>query len=201
MTIFYFIRHGDTDAVGKTLVGRLPGVHLNPEGKAQALRAAEIMDSVQLDLLFTSPLERTMETASLIAERQNLEPVICEALNEISCGDWSGAPFEKLVKDEAWLRFNRFRSTARIPGGELAVEVQCRVISKIEEWRNRYPAKKVAAVSHGDVIKSALMHFTGMPIDFIHRIRINTASITAIAVSEYGAEVLFVNYTGSMGNI
>lgn len=70
-TVVLLIRHGDTDAVGRCLVGRLPHVHLNSRGREQAARVARLAATIQLAAVYSGPLERSRETAraTLVQER------------------------------------------------------------------------------------------------------------------------------------
>ncbi len=67
MTFVYFVRHGRASFTGNRISGYLPGVHLSPEGKVQAFRAAEYLKNAPLAAIYASPLERAMETAACIA--------------------------------------------------------------------------------------------------------------------------------------
>ncbi|MFO7963004.1 MAG: histidine phosphatase family protein [Desulfobacterales bacterium] len=201
MTVFLMIRHGDTDAVGNMLAGRREGFHLNTRGNRQVGRLSTMIQGVELAAVFTGPLERTVETASAIAEPQRLNPVISEALNEIATGDWTGLRFDELKEDARWRRFNTFRSGTGIPGGEYAAEVQNRVVTKMLEWVEAYPGKALALVSHADVIKAAVSYFAGIPIDFMLRLHIDPASVSIISVRDYGPEVLCINCTGDLASM
>ena len=68
MTRILLIRHGANDAHKKgVLTGWTPGVHLNPEGRAQAKALAQRLASTLIEAVYASPLERTLETAEIIA--------------------------------------------------------------------------------------------------------------------------------------
>ncbi|MGH2606746.1 MAG: histidine phosphatase family protein, partial [Anaerolineales bacterium] len=63
MTLLYLIRHGENEWVGKRLPGWAPGLHLNERGREQAERLAGELSSVQFQAVYSSPLERAVETA------------------------------------------------------------------------------------------------------------------------------------------
>ncbi len=71
MTRILLIRHATNDTVGKRFAGRMPGVHLNEEGWAQARKLAERLMHVPLAAVYSSPLERVVETATPTAEQHN----------------------------------------------------------------------------------------------------------------------------------
>ncbi len=197
MTTFFLIRHGDTDALGKTLSGRLPGVRLNAAGRAQVERLAERLAAERIDVIVTSPLERARETAGPLARRLGLEPRIAEELNEYDFGEWSGMSFRELEPDERWRRFNAFRAGARPPGGELMLEVQARAVGLVQRLCEERADGRVALVSHGDVIRAALLYYLGAPLDHFLRVEVSPASVSALEVGPYGPRVLFVNRTDS----
>src|SRR4051794_3263216 len=108
---FYFIRHAAHDNVGCFLAGRMEGIRLGPAGKAQAERLAHRMQREEINAIYSSPRERTRQTAAAIAQACNLdEPETAEALDEIDFGTWSGQTFETLDADPAWRRWNSTRS-------------------------------------------------------------------------------------------
>src|SRR5438067_4319014 len=132
MITFFLIRHGDTDALGKTLAGWRPGWHLSSNGRAQADRLAQKLARFPISAIHTSPLERAEETAEPIAALHKLELLRSNEIGEVHMGSWEGLPFEDLEQREDWRRFHAFRSGSRAPGGESMLEVQARMMRHIE---------------------------------------------------------------------
>jgi len=197
MTTFLLIRHGDTDAIGQTLAGWTPGWHLNARGKQQAERLAQRLAERPIRAVYTSPLERTVETAEPIARRHGLEAQLVEALGEIRLGEWEGRPFKELDPREDWRKFNAFRSGTRAPGGELMIETQTRMVQQITSLCERHPSDTVALVSHADPLRAVVAYFLGMPLDLVSRLEIGPASLTVLQVHGWGARVLSLNETES----
>jgi len=193
MTTFLLIRHGDTDAIGQVMAGWTPGWHLNARGKQQAERLAQRLSDRPIRAIYTSPLERTMETAEPIARRHGLEPQQVEALGEIRLGEWEGRPFTELDRREDWRKFNAFRSGTRAPGGELMIETQTRMVQQITLLRERHPEETIAVVSHADPLRALIAYFFGMPLDLISRLEIGPASLSVLQVHGWGARVLGLN--------
>lgn len=100
MAIFLLIRHGENDWVGKKLAGRLPGVHLNKNGLTQAEELASSLRNLPIKAIYSSPLERAMETAQPLAEAKALEINICENLSEINFGNWQGKNHQTNAQNE-----------------------------------------------------------------------------------------------------
>ncbi len=99
----------------------------------------------------------------------------------------------ELEQDPRWRLYNQFRSGTWAPGGELMIETQARVVTGMERLRIDYPGRSIAIFSHGDPIKVALMHYLGMPTDFIHRLEVGPASVSVVRVEDWGAMVLKMN--------
>lgn len=193
MALFFLIRHAENDYVGRRLAGWSPGVHLNDEGRAQAARLADRLANAGISALYSSPLERALETAAPLAERLGLEVRIRETLGEIRFGEWTGHYLQDLRDDPLWKHYNAFRSSTRAPGGESMLDVQLRMVMEIESLRRQHPEGAVAIVSHGDAIRAAVLHYAGIPLDLMQRIEISTASVSVILVEDHGPQVLGLN--------
>ena len=78
------------------------------------------------------------------------------------------------------------------------LEVQVRAILALEEIRRQHTDQVVALVSHGDVIKAAVAYYLGTPLDLFQRIEISPASISVLAIYDWGARVIRLNDTGDL---
>jgi broad specificity phosphatase PhoE len=185
MTRILLIRHGTTDLLGRVLYGRMPGVHLNDQGREQARVVGEALKArYTMDAVVSSPLERAAETAQLIAAPQGLDITMNENLNEVDCGSWIGKPFPELNESENWRQFNQLRSLTRAPRGESLLEVQARAWKSLEDIQTRHQDGTVAAITHGDIIRSLLLLLLGMPLDHILRLEVAPASVSEIALGK-----------------
>jgi broad specificity phosphatase PhoE len=193
MTRFYLIRHGAIDGLGQRIAGRLPGIALNASGRDQAARLARRLARESVYAIYTSPQRRTVETSEAMARVLGLKIQIAEELDEIDFGDWTGKTYEELGALAEWRDFNLLHSSTRIPNGELLLEAQSRVVGFLGMLSERHPDKTIALVSHGDVIRVALAHQLGIPIDFIMRFDIGPASISAVELHTHGPRVLWIN--------
>jgi probable phosphomutase (TIGR03848 family) len=198
MTRILLIRHATTNSVGKHLSGRMTGVHLNEAGIIQAQHLSERLRELPLAAIYSSPLERAVQTAEPIAKVLGLPYIISEDFLEIAFGEWTNCAFEDLRDQPQFGRFNSFRSCTRIPGGELMIEAQVRMIRGIEKLCLQHQDQTVAVVSHADLIKAALAHYAGIHIDMFQRIEISPASVSVIEIYDDTARVMLVNDTGKI---
>ncbi|MGX9115383.1 histidine phosphatase family protein [Mesorhizobium sp. BHbsci] len=193
-TTFFLIRHAAHDNVGAYLAGRMAGVCLGDIGRAQALRLASHMAPKPLAAICCSPRERTLETAKPIAIACSPDKItICQELDEIDFGAWSGKTFEELNQDADWRVWNSRRQQARTPGGETMLDVQQRVTSLMQQLRKRYQNQSVALVSHADVIKAAVCKVLGLPLGDCFRFDIDPASITTVVSGDWGSKLIRLN--------
>src|SRR3954464_7421014 len=108
MATFYLIRHGATDYAGITVTGRMPGIHLNERGRRQAEELPHRFRGVPISRIYSSPMERTQETAAPLARILGLPVDIAGELTEIDYGEWTGRAIADLRNDERWRLFNSF---------------------------------------------------------------------------------------------
>ncbi len=185
------------DPVGQTIAGRAPGVHLNAQGAAEADQLGIRLSGLPISAIYSSPMERAIETAGPIAARHGLQVVPAPGLMEIDFGSWTGKTLGELEGVPEWRTFNSFRSGSRIPGGENMAEVLARTLAEIDRIRRAHndPGALVALVSHGDVLRVLIGHLFGVPLDLLHRLEISPASVTVITLEEYGPQLLLMNST------
>lgn len=201
MTTFFLIRHGSCSGLNQTLWGRTPGICLNEKGQLQAQRLADRFKNMKLNAIYSSPLERALQTATVIAHTMNLEVRRNEAVNEINFGEWTGKSFEWLSGDERWRHFNRHRSMTMIPSGESFLEVQNRIVKELKTLADEHRKASIAIVSHADVIRSAVAYFAATPIDMIDRFEIAPCSVSVVAVDDDNSTLLTINNMGELGQL
>lgn len=192
------VRHAVNDWVGERLAGWTPGVHLNEEGRAQASDLARRLAEAPLAAVYSSPLERTLETAQALAGPHGLEVQVREGLGEVRYGEWTGRSLEELRKEELWPVVQVYPGGARFPGGESMRESQARIVAEIDGIRDAHPGQTVVVVSHSDPIKMAVAHYAGVPLDLFQRLSVSPASVTAFAFTRFGPHLLCLNHTASL---
>ena len=190
MGVFHLLRHGEHGLLGRVLAGRMPGVGMTERGRAEIAAQAERLAGDKVAAIYASPLQRTRETAEIVAARLGLPIEFRDDLLELDFGEWTGATFDSIRADPRWQAWSTQRSLAVIPGGESMRAVQQRVVAAVVELNERHLHETVVLVSHGDVIRSALVYALGMPLDFYNRIEIAQGSISTIRLDASGIRVL-----------
>jgi probable phosphoglycerate mutase len=200
MAYILLVRHGQNDWVKKNrLAGWTPGVHLNEEGQKQVKELAGRLSQLPIKAIYSSPLERCMETAVALAQPHELEISQLAAVGEVRYGQWEGEKIKKLAKEKAWYAVQHYPSRFRFPDGESFLEVQQRAVEAVESLNNKHQKEIIVIVSHADVIKLVLAYYMGTHIDLFQLIGLSPASVSALALGENGGvQVVRVNDSGPL---
>ncbi|HZA00482.1 MAG TPA: MSMEG_4193 family putative phosphomutase [Acidimicrobiales bacterium] len=208
-TVVLLVRHGTTETTGKELPGRASGLHLAESGREQAEAVAQRIAALietsadgrkaprgRIAAVYSSPLERTRETAAPIAKAAGCEVTIDDALVELDIGEWTGLALEAAYKRPEWATIQRYPSGFTFPGGESFVDMQARMVACLDRLRAAHAGETIVAVSHADPIRAVVAHAMGTHLDLFQRLAISPCSVTAIAYGDGGPLVLTVNATG-----
>lgn len=196
MTVFYFIRHGQT-------LGNTQGIsqgtinteiaYLNDYGKQQAQKLHDQFDINFADRIIASPLVRTQQTAEIVNQTANLLIELDDRIKEISYGDWDGTKKSELkqqfpdlfslISDDV---VPEYYKTAH---GESFLDVETRVADFMQDMAVKYPDEKIIVVSHGFTIRSAVVNALQVQNPFAVPEPENT-SLTKISLLNDGQPVL-----------
>ena len=195
VTTLVLVRHGATElTASKRFSGGLassnPG--LTDEGRAQVREVAEWLAPIgeAFDVVVTSPVRRTVESAEIIAERFGIGMVEEPGFAEMEFGTWDGQTFAEVREQrpeeiESWLG-----SLDVAPGGgESFREVEKRVLDGLSRVLETYAGKTVLVVSHVTPIKTLVAHAVDAPLDALFRMELSTASVSVVSFfGEPGSE-------------
>ncbi len=191
------IRHGLTAATGHTLSGWTPGLHLDERGTRQAEALRDRLRRIPLAAFVVSPLERCVETASIVRGERDLELVVDERLGEVRYGDWTGRELKALAREPLWKVVQAHPSAAAFPGGEALREMQTRAVGAVRDWNERVGDEVTWALcSHGDILKAILADALGMHLDQFQRIHVDPASLSVVRYTPLRPFVVRLNDVG-----
>ncbi len=204
-TLVLFVRHGRTPTTGTTLPGRAPGLHLSAEGLRQADAVATGLAGASAGMpgggvaaVYSSPMERTRETAAPIARAVGRRVRTAPGLIECDFGRWTGRRLKELSRLKAWKSVQRQPSTFRFPGGESFAEMQARITGQVAELVLEHPGETIVCVSHADPIKAALSAALGSPLDMFQRLVVGPCSVSAVLQTDDHPVVLSLNGSASV---
>lgn len=179
-TRFLLVRHATCAQTHSVLLGRAIDAPLDDDGCRQARAVADRLAGEHPNLLQTSPRLRTRQTAVAIAATTGCSPLVCDLLDEVDFGRWSGQSFAMLEHDPEWRRWNAHRATASTPAGASMTAVQQVVLAHLAELARRCPRQTVVLVTHAEIIRAVLLHARGISLDDFHRVDVAPASVTAV---------------------
>jgi broad specificity phosphatase PhoE len=165
-TRLYLVRHGATPLTAENRFSGAIGVDLSDEGRAQVARLAGRLKDDSIKAVYTSPLSRTMETASILAGPLGLTPIPRDGLREISHGHWEGLTREEVetLYPGEYPMWDADPYTFAPEGGESGVAVLARALPVIREIVLAHPEQHVIVVSHKATLRlvlSSLLGFDG----------------------------------------
>lgn len=159
-TTIVLVRHGETDWNRERRYQGHADTPLNRAGRRQAVGLADALRDEGLSAVYTSPLRRASETATIVADRLGLAAEELEALREIDVGDWQG-----LTVDEVRTRFPELVDVAwrsGWPNGETHDQLSERVLPALVALEERHGGGSVLGVTHAGPIRVALAAAAGL---------------------------------------
>lgn len=163
VTRLYLVRHGATQLTAEDRFSGAEGVELSEEGRTQAKRLGERLETERIAAIYSSPLSRALETAGNIATPCKLDVESRDGLREISHGHWEG-----LTRREVESRYpDEYTSWEMDPftfapeQGESGVAVLARALPVIREIVTRHEGERVVVVSHKATIRLLLSSLLG----------------------------------------
>ena len=165
------VRHG---AASITPAGAYIGqrdVGLSDQGRQQIVRLATMLADASVDAVYASDLQRSRESALLLATRFGLQVECTAALREIALGKWEGlTPAQIATRDPAdFARYQQDPANFRVAGGESFQDVADRVIPFFIQMLARNNGQTVLVVAHGGVNRVLLCHLLGLPLSAMRR--------------------------------
>jgi len=189
------VRHAHSTANLKgVLAGRDNRVALSPRGRQEALDLAQVLNTMEFDGLYSSPLRRCKETLVPYLQGRSEPLHLVDDLLEMEYGSWSGKALATLARNDLWKTIQNRPSLVRFPEGESFTEMSLRANRAVLDLAAKH--RRILILSHGDVIKSIVAFHLGVHLDQFQRISIDPASITRIMVPS--SQVIQVNQTAHL---
>jgi broad specificity phosphatase PhoE len=187
VTTIILARHGETDWNRERRWQGQSDPPLNELGREQSRRLADALADVPLAAVYSSDLQRAVETATIVARRKGLPLAAVPELREIDIGEWSGLTSEE-IESRYPQNFRRLELTGRgWERGESYEQLGRRVLAAVERIAAAHAGEQVLVIGHGGAIRSVLAHAEG--VDYLeHRRRsggpLENCALCRIAVED-----------------
>jgi broad specificity phosphatase PhoE len=162
-TRVFLVRHGATLLTAEDRFAGETNVQLSDEGREQARRLATRLGEEKINAVYASPLDRTLETARILAEPHGLSVQPRDGLREISHGHWeqmTRSEVESAYPDEAAM-WDKDPYTFAPVGGESGLQVTARALPALMEIVRQNTDCSVLIVSHKATIRLLLSSLLG----------------------------------------
>jgi len=178
MATIMLIRHGETDWNVEEIFRGQMDVPLNETGISQAKLLAEYLQDIQIEAIYSSPLQRALRTAEIITGYHHVKVKIANGLTDFNYGEWQGLSREMVEQRypgfyDAWLN----NQLTKVPGGESLDNVKARSLSLVKQVIAKYNGI-VALVSHRVTNKVLICALLGLNNSHFWNIKLDNCGIT-----------------------
>ncbi|WP_448583859.1 phosphoserine phosphatase PspA [Thermocrinis sp.] len=201
MVRLFLVRHAESEW---NPIGRYQGL-LDPElserGKIQAQLLAKALEKEKPDIIYSSPLTRTYQTALEIAKKHNLEVIKDKRIIEIDHGVWSGMLVDE-VKEKYPEDFKKWLEEPhriKFEGGESLKDVYDRVKEFLEFIKQNHQNQTVVAVSHTVPMRAMLCALLNVDLSKFWAFGCDNASYTLVHMEEKRNVIVKLNITCHLG--
>lgn len=156
MSSLVFMRHGQAENnIKRVFVGRSPGISLTDLGKRQAKYAAKLLEHFDISVIYSSPIERTYETAKIVGKYTSLEVIKDERLTEREMGTLFGNSYDSMDAKYGNVSLKFWQRDPEIArqGVETFDQIRDRMIDMRDHALRTHPGKNILFVSHSEPIK------------------------------------------------
>lgn len=200
-TTVLLVRHGQANSNVTGYYMGWSNEDLSETGYTQVRSLSSRLASLPIASVYSSPLQRTCTTATILAEPHDLEVETLDDLIEIRLGDWQGLHIDEVGQrwPELWQQSRIDPSEITMPNGESFQQVTERAIRGFDKIVAANHGKQVIIVSHEIVVKVLVAHALGVSNSIYRRFEINNASLSAIRVIDGKARLATLNDTSHLG--
>lgn len=194
------MRHGETlSNIAEIYQGQGNG-QLSKNGIAQAKATAKYLSDTKIDVIYSSSLDRSYETASIVAKPHKLKVTKVPDLKERYYGEWEGLKFNIIARKykELYKLWLKDPNLALIPGAEKLLDLQKRGVDAVEKIVKKHKNRTILIVGHGGINRTVLFHYIGVDLNHFWKIRQNNCCINIIEFRKPYPRVALINSTSHL---
>ena len=175
-----FLRHGQAENnTKKILAGRSPGVNLTATGVQQAEEAGKMLESLNISKIYSSPIDRALQTAEIVGKHCDLDITSDQRLIELDMGKFTKMPYDEIFAKHGnvFLKFYEGSDEVSENGVETFAAVQKRIFDMVDFVVNNHKNENVVLVTHMDPIKAMIGNVLSLKPEILFELIIANASL------------------------
>jgi alpha-ribazole phosphatase len=193
-TRLYLVRHGEVVRRGQGKFLGFTDLPLSARGRRQVQALAEHLKDTPLNLVFSSDLKRTMETAEIICRGRGIRVQAESAFREMDMGLWDGKSWVEIRKafpdaDPRFYDLKRFH----FPGGEHWGGFRRRILKALKGLLEMGKGRNILLSAHAGVNRVILAQALGLPFRHMFRMDQGHACLNIVVYYEKGVRVERIN--------
>ena len=195
-----FLRHGQAENnTKKILAGRTPGINLTEQGKEQAEQAGKMIKSLNISAIYSSPIDRAIQTAEIVGKHCDVKPILDDRLIELDMGKFTMMPYDEIFASHGNVFLKFYEGSLEIShnGVESFAEVQKRVFDIVDFIKNEHKGENVVLVTHMDPIKAMIGKVLSLKPEILFQLIIANASLN---IFKYDDQNLYLSSINSMNS-
>jgi broad specificity phosphatase PhoE len=192
------VRHGETHWNKDGLIqGGDSDIELNDTGLEQARKLASFLKNEPIIAILSSPLQRAVATAEVIASQHQLPVEIAQGLKELKVGDLEGMSISNLrtTFSRFLLQWRQDGEAMKLPNGESLVDLQQRAWKVIEGLLEEHKDGTAVVVSHYFVTLTIILKALNLPLDCLTKFKLDLGGVSILEFRDYGARLVTFNDT------
>lgn len=201
MNLAIFMRHGQADNnVNRVLVGRHLESHLTEKGRMQVKETAQLLKSMSISKIYSSPVTRAIETTQIVGEELGLDYEIDDRLYEIDLGKLAGTYYDEILNKYGNLFLSFYMGDDSIlsnHGVESFTAVKSRIRDLLDQVMSRHNNHNVLLVTHLDPIKAAISYILDLKPESLYKWHMRNAALTILKQEFKTWSISAVNFMGA----
>ena len=182
-----FLRHGQADNnTKKILAGRSPGINLTTVGIEQAEQAGKMLKSLDSSAIYSSPIDRALQTAEIVGKHCDLKVKKDDRLLELDMGKFTMMPYNEIFTKHGnvFLKFYQGSEEVSENGVETFSQVQSRITEMVDSVLNKHEDQNVVLVTHMDPIKAMIGKVLDLKPEVLFELIIANASLNIFTLGD-----------------
>ena len=194
------LRHGQADNnTKKILAGRTPGINLTEQGREQAEQSGQMLKDLNISAIYSSPIDRAMQTAEIVGKHCGVEPISDDRLIELDMGKFTMIPYNEIFEKHGNVFLKFYEGSLEIShnGVESFAEVQKRIFDMVDFVKNKHTDENVVLVTHMDPMKAVIGKILSLQPEILFQLIIANASLNIIKFDDQNYYLSSINSMNS----